>query len=78
MAGLFFIVPGGIFILTSLLGCWVADRLIKMPFDDHIDTTIEEYENGVDIYYNGAHKFETNEEIWKDFFDEEGNDVEES
>jgi hypothetical protein len=70
MAGLFFIVPGGMFILGALCLCWLADR-ITTSREDHIDTTIEEYE----AHYAWREDTDGQEredcQIWKDFYGEE-------
>jgi hypothetical protein len=44
---LLLLVPGGIAILLGLAGCWVGDKLTSDKYD-HIDTTIEEYEEHID------------------------------
>jgi hypothetical protein len=75
LAGLIFLVPGGIFVLTALCLCWLADRLTSGSPDDHIDTTtIEEYERNMS---DEEKSFYANEderepcEIWKSFYGED-------
>jgi hypothetical protein len=70
LAGLFFIVPGGIFILTALCLCWVADRITTSPLD-HIDTTIEEYEAHFAWREDVSGEERDEQQIWDDFYGEE-------
>jgi hypothetical protein len=78
MAGLFFIVPGGIFVLAALLLCWLADRLTSSR-DSAPDysTTIEEYEetmSGITTYGDISYDERDNQEKWEDFWGEDYND----
>jgi hypothetical protein len=74
MAGLFFIVPGGIFILAALVLCWLADR-ITTSSEDHIDTTIEEYEDHF-AWRDDSDGYEREDyQIWNDFYGEEEDDA---
>jgi len=74
LAALIFVIPGGIALIGAMCLCWLADRLITIPFDDHIDTTIEEYEEFITRDPYGR----SNPEIWTDFYDEEDDDDETS
>ena len=70
LAGLFFIVPGGIFILGALCLCWLGDRLISSKGGGtDFATTIEEYEEHMteDDYRNDP-DVRDNERIWTDFY----------
>jgi hypothetical protein len=69
MAGLIFLVPGGIFVLIALCLCYLADKLTSGK-DDHIDTTIEEYEADID----NDPDVRNNRQIWKDFYGEDDAD----
>jgi hypothetical protein len=46
--GLIFFIPGGLLLIAAfLLGCG-ADKMETEPYDPEGDTTIEEYEQGMD------------------------------
>lgn len=71
MAGLFFIVPGGIFLLGALCLCWVADRIVSSKNHDHISTTIEEYEQHMtEADYRDDPDVRSNQQMWDDFYND--------
>jgi hypothetical protein len=73
LAGLIFVIPGGIFILGALCLCWLADCLTSGSHD-HIDTTIEEYEQDHDAWRDDDGYEREPCQIWKDFYgDDNGN-----
>lgn len=74
MAGLFFIVPGGILILGALLLCWLADRLTSYRDYDHIDTTTEEYEDHDAWRMDDDGEPRESCQIWKDFYGDDEDD----
>jgi hypothetical protein len=76
MAALIFVIPGGIALLGALLLCWLADRLTSSK-DDHIDTTIEQYERhitssgSITTYGDIVHRSdEDNDQQWADFYND--------
>jgi hypothetical protein len=75
LLALLFLVPGGIAVVGALLLAWLADRLTTGHFDDHIDTTIEEYESrmsrGTVTYGDIIHRSDKdNDQQWADFYND--------
>jgi hypothetical protein len=51
--GLILFVPGGLFVLAALVIGYGADKLEDQEFDPEANLTIEEYEKGMGVDWDG-------------------------